>query len=65
MVVTNGNNVCDNDSSRWYLKRLPDGKTQIVNVATGLVLDYDSSGANRGLRLWPAWGDLNQEFFLS
>ncbi|NUP38395.1 MAG: RICIN domain-containing protein, partial [Streptomyces sp.] len=54
-----------NDSSRWYLKRLPDGKTQIVNVATGLVLDCDSSGANRGLQLWPAWGDLNQEFFLS
>jgi len=65
VVVTNGNNVCNNNSSRWYLNPLPDGKTQIVNVATGLVLDYDSSGANRGLQLWPALHDLNQEFFAS
>ncbi|MFE3652385.1 MULTISPECIES: RICIN domain-containing protein [unclassified Streptomyces] len=65
VVVTNGNNVCNNSSSQWYLNGLSDGKTQIVNVATGLVLDYDSSGANRGLQLWPAWGDLNQEFFAS
>ena len=65
VVVTNGANVCNTSNSQWYINQLSDGKYQIMNVATGLVLDYDSSGANRGLQLWPAWGDLNQEFFMS
>jgi len=65
VVVTNGTNVCNNSSSQWYLHGLPDGKNEIVNVATGLVLDYDSSGANRGLQLWQWLGNQNQEFFTS
>ena len=65
VVVTNGAGVCDTSASQWYLNQQSDGKYQFANVATGLVLDYDSSGANRGLQLWPAWGDLNQEFYTS
>ena len=63
VVVTNGTNVCNNSNSQWRLNNLSDGHLQFVNVATGLVLDYDISGANRGLQLWPPLHDSNQDFY--
>jgi hypothetical protein len=70
VVVTNGNNgaVCEQPDAYWTWK----GETicclgapfyTYTNNATGLTLDYDISGANRGLQLWTrVVGNTNQDF---
>ena len=65
MVVTGGGNVSASSDSDWQMIPLGGNNYKIKNVATGLVLDYDDSGANRGLQLWRDLGDSNQVFYLS
>ena len=65
VVVTGGGNVCANSDSDWEMIPLGGIYYKIKNVATGLVLDYDDSGANRGLQLWRDLGDSNQVFYLA
>lgn len=65
VVVTGGGNVCAHSDSDWEMIWLGGNYYKIKNVATGLVLDYDDSGANRGLQLWKDLGDSNQMFSLT
>lgn len=63
VVVTGGGNVCNNRDAFWDIVRDPNsGWYEIKNVATGLFLDFDDSGAGRGLQLWNQIGDTNQHF---
>lgn len=65
VVVTGGGNVCATDESDWEMIGLGGDLYKIKNVHTGLVLDYDDSGAGRGLQLWQDLGDANQMFALT
>lgn len=65
VVVTKGGNVCTNNDAYWEIWPIDQsGYYEIRNVATGLFLDYDDSGAGRGLQLWKELGDSNQLFYI-
>ncbi|MFJ9906847.1 RICIN domain-containing protein [Streptomyces sp. NPDC101152] len=67
-VVVSGDrsgNVCNRSDALWTFSWLHGDYYKIKNVATGLVLDYDDSGAGRGLQLWNDLGDSNQAFSLN
>jgi hypothetical protein len=69
VVVTNGNNgtVCDRPDAWWHLTYIYNtGHYYITNDSDGLALDYDISGAYRGLQLWNSIpSNTNQQFFFS
>lgn len=68
VVVTNGNNgtVCDRPDAWWSYTEDSNGIFLITNASVGLALDYDISGAYRGLQLWNRiYGNTNQEFYFS
>ncbi len=65
VVVTKGGNVCNNNDAYWEIYPTDQsGYYEIRNIATGLFLDYDDSGAGRGLQLWKELGDSNQRFYI-
>ena len=67
-VVVSGDqsgNVCNRSDALWTFSWLYGDYYKIKNVATGLVLDYDDSGAGRGLQLWTDLGGSNQAFSLT
>lgn len=63
VVVTGGGNVCNNSDALWDFIWVSGDYYKLKNVATGLVLDYDDSGAGRGLQLWNDLGDNSNQLF--
>jgi len=62
VVVTNSaNNAACNYPSAWWVAM---GDGQIIDNHDGLALDYDTSGANRGLQAWKSIPqNTNQQFY--